>query len=101
MEITNGRKPKLQRVIQELFREGARIPGGTAGAVRHEIRTGALVGRKSHVRKALERRRQLQNILRRERLGDRRELLQKARKFMGPRTRQFSEEVEDFWGRKR
>jgi hypothetical protein len=36
-----------------------------------------------------------------ERLGDRRELLQKARKFMGPRTRQFSKEVEDFWGRKR
>jgi hypothetical protein len=36
-----------------------------------------------------------------ERLGDCRELLQKARKFMGPRTRQFSKEVEDFWGRKR
>jgi hypothetical protein len=36
-----------------------------------------------------------------ERLGDGRELLQKARKFMGPRTRQFSKEVEDFWGRKR
>ena len=49
--------------------EGARIPGGTAGAVRHEIRTGALVGGKSHIRKALERRRQLQNILRRERLS--------------------------------
>jgi hypothetical protein len=35
-----------------------------------------------------------------ERLGDCRERLQRAYKFMGTRTRQFSKEVEDFWGRK-
>ena len=61
--------PRLQRVIQELFREGATIPGGTAGAVQHEVRTGRLVGGKSHLRKAIERRRQLQRILSRERLS--------------------------------
>jgi hypothetical protein len=35
-----------------------------------------------------------------ERLGDYREHLKKAYKFMGPRTRQFSEEIEAFWGRR-
>jgi hypothetical protein len=35
-----------------------------------------------------------------ERLGNRPEHLKRARKFMGPRTRQFSKEVEDFWGRR-
>jgi uridine phosphorylase len=61
--------PRLQRVIQELFRTGATIRGGTAGAVRREVRTGELVGGKSHIRKAIERRRQLQHILRREELS--------------------------------
>ena len=61
--------PRLQRVIQELFRAGETVRGGTAGAVRHEVRTGALVGGKSHICKAIERRRQLQNILRREDLS--------------------------------
>jgi hypothetical protein len=35
-----------------------------------------------------------------ERLGDDPQLLHKARKYMGARTRQFSDEVEAFWGRK-
>ena len=35
-----------------------------------------------------------------ERLGDCREHLKKAYTFMGPRTRQFSEEIEAFWGRR-
>ena len=61
--------PRLQRVIKELFRESETIPGGTAGAVRHEVRTGELVGGKSHIRKAIERRRQLQHILQRENLS--------------------------------
>jgi hypothetical protein len=67
--LPTAENPRLQRVIQELFREGAAISGGTAGAVRHEVRTGTLVGGKSHIRKAIERRRQLQHILSRERLS--------------------------------
>ena len=35
-----------------------------------------------------------------ERLGDDSKILHKARKYMGARTRQFSDEVEAFWGRK-
>lgn len=35
-----------------------------------------------------------------ERLGKRPERLKKARKFMGTRTRQFSEEVETFWSKR-
>jgi len=62
-EPPTAEDPRLQRVIQELFRAHARLPGGTAGAVRHEVQTGALVGGKSHIRKAIERRRQLQQLL--------------------------------------
>ena len=58
-EPPTAEDPRLQRVIQELFRANARLPGGTAGAVRHEVRTGELVGGKSHIRKAIERRRQV------------------------------------------
>lgn len=35
-----------------------------------------------------------------ERLGDDPQILHKARTYMGARTRQFSDEVEAFWGRK-
>lgn len=69
-EPPTAEDPRLQRVIQELFRANARLPGGTAGAVRHEVRTGELVGGKSHIRKAIERRRQLQQLLRRVDLSD-------------------------------
>jgi DNA-binding transcriptional LysR family regulator len=61
--------PRLQRVLQELCSAREMVRGGTAGAIRHEVRTGALVGGKSHIRKAIERRRQLQNMLRRENLS--------------------------------
>lgn len=64
-ESLTAEDPRLQRVISELFRTNARIPGGTAGAIRHEVRTGERIGGKSHVRKAIERRRQLQHLLRR------------------------------------
>ena len=69
-ESPTAENPRLQRVIQELFRTNARLPGGTAGAVRHEVRMGELVGGKSHIRKAIERRRQLQQLLRRVDLSD-------------------------------
>jgi hypothetical protein len=69
-EPPQAENPKLQQVIQELFRANARLPGGTAGAVRHEVQTGELVGGKSHIRKAIERRRQLQQLLRRVDLSD-------------------------------
>ena len=69
-EPPTAEDPTLQRVIQELFRANARLPGGTAGAVRYEVRTGELVGGKSHLRKAIERRRQLQQLLRRVDLSD-------------------------------
>jgi len=69
-DLSAGLRYTTQRVIQELFRANARLPGGTAGAVRHEVRTGELVGGKSHIRKAIERRRQLQQFLRRVDLSD-------------------------------
>lgn len=68
-ETPTAENPRLQRALNELYREGEAVPGGTAGAVRHEVRTGELVGGKSHIRKAIERRRQLQNILTREALS--------------------------------
>jgi hypothetical protein len=54
--------PILLRAFNELFRENAKIPGGTAGAIILETKTGVLVGDKSHKRKGEERRRQLKKI---------------------------------------
>ncbi len=60
---------RLQGAINQLFREGDEIVGGTAGAVRHELATGTLVGGRSHIRKAKQRIRQLQKIIRQENLS--------------------------------
>lgn len=53
----------LKNQIAELYRPGAKIgDGGTADALRHEIKTGKLVGGKSHYLKAKERLRSLTKL---------------------------------------
>lgn len=53
-----------KNLIKELYRSGSKIgDGGTADALRHELKTGKLVGGKSHKIKAQERVKQIENIL--------------------------------------
>ena len=53
-----------KNLVKELYRSGSKIgDGGTADALRHEIKTGKLVGGKSHKIKAQERVKQITNIL--------------------------------------
>lgn len=53
-----------KNLVKELYRSGSKIgDGGTADALRHELKTGELVGGKSHKIKAQERVRQIENIL--------------------------------------
>lgn len=57
---------KVKNVIKELYRAGATIgDGGTASAIRYEIKTGNLVGGKSHIQKGKERLKNLENIFKR------------------------------------
>lgn len=56
---------ELQRLIDQLFKPRDRLPGGTAGAVRHETTTGQLLSRSGHAKKAEERINQLNRILKR------------------------------------
>ena len=59
--------PKLKNTIKEMYRPGAKVgDGGLADAIRHEIKTGKLVGGKSHVQKGTERLRNLERISKRE-----------------------------------
>lgn len=61
---------KIKNVIKELYRQGAIIgDGGTADAIRHEIKTGELVGGKSHIQKGKERLKNLENILKKSDLS--------------------------------
>ena len=61
--------PKLRNTIKEMYRPGAKVgDGGLADAIRHEIKTGKLVGGKSHVQKGTERLRNLERISKRETL---------------------------------
>ncbi|MGH3348735.1 MAG: hypothetical protein ACRDO4_17275 [Nocardioides sp.] len=47
------RDPKLTDLMDELYRDNAKVgSGSTAAAVRHELATGQLVGGRSHVQKA-------------------------------------------------
>ena len=47
-----AQSPELQRVINTLYQESDRLPGGTAGAVRHELSTGDLMSPAGHSIKA-------------------------------------------------
>jgi hypothetical protein len=56
---------RLQKTFNELWRENAHIPGGTAGAIIYEVITRELVGGKSHKRKGQERLRDYRRYYRR------------------------------------
>jgi hypothetical protein len=58
---------KLKNAIDQMYRPGATIGNGSlADAVRHELRTGELVGGKSHIQKANERVKNLENIIKKQ-----------------------------------
>ncbi len=58
---------KLKNTIKEMYRPGAKMgDGGLADAIRYEIKTGNLVGGKSHIQKGNERLRNLERIVNRE-----------------------------------
>ena len=60
---------KLKNTIKEIYRPGAKIgDGGLADAIRREIKTGQLVGGKSHIQKGAERLKNLERISQRENL---------------------------------
>lgn len=62
---------KVKNVIKELYRPGAEIgDGGTADAIRHELSSGEFVGGKSHIRKGIERLKNLENIIKSLNLTD-------------------------------
>ena len=60
---------KLKNTIKEMYRPSAKVgDGGLADAIRHEIKTGKLVGGKSHVQKGTERLKNLERISKQETL---------------------------------
>ena len=62
---------KLKNCIDQMYRPGATIgDGGLADAIRHELTTGELVGGKSHIRKGVERVRNLENIIEKQSLNE-------------------------------
>lgn len=57
----------LKNTIGEMYRQGATVgDGGLADAVREQVRTGKLVGGRDHIKKAEERIRNMENILRKQ-----------------------------------
>lgn len=61
---------KLKNAVNEIYRPGATIgDGGLADAVRHGLSTGEFVGGKSHVKKAMERVTNLENIIKEQELS--------------------------------
>ena len=63
--LSKATNPKLRNFIDNLYRPGAKIgDGGTADALRHQLRTGGLVGGRNHLKKALQTRTDLLRLLR-------------------------------------
>jgi len=68
--LNSAQNDKLKNAINEIYRPGATTgDGGLADAVRHELSTGELVGGKSHIRKAMERVSNLENIINKQPLN--------------------------------
>ena len=67
--LNKVKNPKLKNAINEIYRPGAKTgDGGLADAVRYELKTGKLVGGKSHIQKARERVKNLENIIKKQNL---------------------------------
>lgn len=61
---------KLKNTIGEMYRRSAKVGDGSlAAATREQVKTGKLVGGKDHIKKAEERIRNMENILRKETLN--------------------------------
>ena len=70
--LNEAQNPRLRNTINEIYRQNAAIgDGGLADAVRHELRTGELVGGRSHIQKAVERAKNLESIIRTQNLSPR------------------------------
>lgn len=62
--LSEATTSEAERIVNELYREGADIgDGGTADAIREQLRTGKLIGGRDHIRKGRERLRQIERIL--------------------------------------
>lgn len=70
-ELLNSvQNDKLKNAVNQIYRPNAKIgDGGLADALRHEFKTGELVGGKSHIQKANERIKNLKNIIKKENLN--------------------------------
>lgn len=61
---------KLKNAVNQIYRPGATVgDGGLADAIKHELKTGELVGGKSHITKGKERIRNLENIINKQNLN--------------------------------
>lgn len=68
--LNNVSNPKLLNTINEMYRPNAKIgDGGLGDAIRYEIKTNKLIGGKSHIRKGIERVKNLENILNKQNLN--------------------------------
>lgn len=62
--LTDASADVVKKIIKELYRPNAAVgDGGTADAIRKQIKTGELVGGRDHIRKGRERARQIERIL--------------------------------------
>ena len=69
--LNSTQNTKLKNAIDQIYRPNSQIgDGGLADAVRYELKTGKLVGGKSHIQKANERIKNLENIIRKENLNE-------------------------------
>lgn len=84
---------KLKNTIKELYRPGAKVgDGGTAAAIKKQLKTGVLVGGRDHTVKGKERIKNLDNLVKSGRLDKKDTLIAKKlrkdlKKALGTKNR--------------
>ena len=68
--LNRSTNQKLKNAINEMYRPNAKTgDGGLGDAIRYELKTKKLVGGKSHIKKGIERIKNLENILKKQTLN--------------------------------
>lgn len=69
--LNSVKNDKLKNTVNEIYRPNAIVgDGGLADAIRHELKTGDLTKGKSHIQKGKERIKNLENILKNQKLNE-------------------------------
>jgi hypothetical protein len=90
-----GGDSRLEGIIKQLFKSSDKIPGGTAGILSKEAKTGQLLSKTGHLQKAEERIKQLTRYLKNDDISNKsRQTASKLLKDLNDAVKKFKKKTQ-------